>query len=87
MATTDKPIAFLLMKQPDFGSSVVLLLLAGIAMVILGSSLLAYYTWDKHWLVRYTIMPALLALFTWSLAGAGRSVRPTPDRAGSCHQN
>ena len=47
-------------------------IIAGIAMVILGSSLLAYYTWDKHWLVRYTIMPALLAIFTWSLAGAGR---------------
>ncbi|MGO8677948.1 MAG: hypothetical protein ACLQVX_19030 [Limisphaerales bacterium] len=46
-------------------------IVAGIAMVILGSSLLAYYTWDKHWLVRYTIMPALLAFFTWSLAGAG----------------
>src|SRR5215831_12444389 len=46
-------------------------IVAGIAMVILGSSLLAYYTWDKHWLVRYTIMPALLALFTWSLAGMG----------------
>jgi len=47
-------------------------IVAGIAMVILGSSLLAYYTWDKHWLVRYTIMPSLLALFTWSLAGVGR---------------
>ena len=46
-------------------------IVAGIAMVILGSSLLAYYTWDKHWLVRYTIMPSLLALFTWSLAGVG----------------
>src|SRR2546425_11410114 len=40
-------------------------------MVILGSSLLAYYTWDNLWLCRYTIMPALLALFTWSLAGVG----------------
>ncbi|HXU76648.1 MAG TPA: hypothetical protein VN794_08765, partial [Methylomirabilota bacterium] len=47
-------------------------IVAGIAMVILGSSLLAYYTWDKHWLVRYTIMPVLLGLFTWSLAAAGR---------------
>jgi hypothetical protein len=46
-------------------------IVAGIAMVILGSSLLAYYTWDKHWLVRYTIMPSLLALFTWALAGVG----------------
>jgi hypothetical protein len=44
---------------------------AGIGMVIVGSSLLAYYTWDKHWLLRYTIMPALLALFTWTLAAAG----------------
>jgi hypothetical protein len=48
-------------------------------MVILGSSLLAYYTWDKHWLVRYTIMPALLALFTWSLAGAGRWIEKKGD--------
>jgi hypothetical protein len=54
-------------------------IVAGIAMVILGSSLLAYYTWDKHWLVRYTIMPALLALFTWSLAGAGRWIEKKGD--------
>ncbi|MBI2192315.1 MAG: hypothetical protein HYU36_10055 [Planctomycetes bacterium] len=46
-------------------------MVAGIAMVIVGSSLLAYYTWDKHWLVRYTVMPALLGLFTASLARAG----------------
>ena len=46
-------------------------MVAGIIMVIFGSSLLAYFTWDKHWLVRYTIMPALLGLFTWLLAGAG----------------
>jgi hypothetical protein len=46
-------------------------IVAGIAMVILGSSLLAYYTWDKHWLVRYTIMPLLLGGFTWSLAKVG----------------
>lgn len=46
-------------------------LVAGIAMVVTGSSLLAYFTWDKHWLWRYTIMPLLLALFTAALAGAG----------------
>ena len=46
-------------------------IVAGIAMVILGSSLLAYYTWDKHWLVRYTVMPLLLGGFTWSLAKVG----------------
>ena len=46
-------------------------IVAGIAMVLLGCSLLAYYTWDKHWLVRYTLMPLLLGGFTWSLAGVG----------------
>ena len=46
--------------------------LAGIGMVIVGSSLVAFYTWDKHWLVRYTIMPALLAFFTWTLARVGQ---------------
>lgn len=46
-------------------------LAAGVAMVLVGSSLVAYYTWDKHWLVRYTIMPALLGLFTFGLARTG----------------
>jgi hypothetical protein len=46
-------------------------MLAGIAMVVVGSSLLAYYTWDKHWIVRYTILPVLLALFTSGLARLG----------------
>jgi hypothetical protein len=46
-------------------------MVAGIFMVIAGSSLLAFYTWDKHWLVPYTIMPFLLACFTAGLAGVG----------------
>ena len=46
-------------------------MVAGIFMVIAGSSLLAFYTWDKHWLVPYTIMPLLLAFFTAGLAGVG----------------
>ncbi|MBL6764056.1 MAG: hypothetical protein ISQ14_03805, partial [Verrucomicrobiae bacterium] len=41
---------------------------AGIAMVIVGASLLAFYTWNKAWWLRYTIMPGLLAGFTWGLA-------------------
>jgi hypothetical protein len=45
---------------------------AGVLMVVLGSSLLAYFTWDKHWLVRYTIMPSLLGLFTFALAEGAR---------------
>ena len=46
-------------------------LVAGIAMVLVGSSVLAYYTWDKHWLVRYTVLPGLLAAFTALLGFAG----------------
>ncbi|MFC1745226.1 hypothetical protein ACFL35_14620 [Candidatus Riflebacteria bacterium] len=46
-------------------------LIAGIIFVIFGASLLAYYTWDKHWLVRYTLMPVLLASFTFLLAYIG----------------
>ncbi len=47
-------------------------LVAGILMVLLGSSLLAYYTWDKHWMLRYTIMPGMLAIFTRFLGRMGR---------------
>jgi hypothetical protein len=47
-------------------------MLTGIAMVVAGASVLAYYTWDKHWAVRYTILPALLGVFTGALARAGR---------------
>jgi hypothetical protein len=43
-------------------------MVAGVVMVIAGASLLAFYTWDKHWLVRYTLMPTLLAAFTGALA-------------------
>lgn len=46
-------------------------MLAGIAMVVAGSSLLAYHTWDKHWFVRYTVLPVLLAAFTAALARLG----------------
>ncbi|NLF38002.1 hypothetical protein GX586_01065 [bacterium] len=46
-------------------------MIAGALMVVIGSSLVAYYTWDKHWLWRYTIMPALLALLTAGIARVG----------------
>lgn len=45
-------------------------LTAGVAMVLVGATLLGYYTWDKHWLLRYTIMPALFAAFTAALGAA-----------------
>lgn len=46
-------------------------MLTGIAMVVVGASLLAFYTWDKHWIVRYTVLPALLGGFTALLARVG----------------
>jgi hypothetical protein len=46
-------------------------MVAGVAMVLVGSSLLGYYTWDKHWLIRYTLMPSLLGVFTAALAWMG----------------
>jgi hypothetical protein len=46
-------------------------LVAGLAMVLVGASLLAYFTWDKHWILRYTIMPLLLAGFTLGLGTVG----------------
>ena len=49
-------------------------IVVGLLMVLVGSSLLAFYTWDKSWLLRYTIMPALLALFTAGLAETGRRI-------------
>jgi len=46
-------------------------LLIGLLMVLAGSSLLAYFTWDKHWLFRYTLAPLLLGGFTGALARLG----------------
>jgi hypothetical protein len=54
-------------------------LAAGVVMVVAGASLLAYFTWDRHWLLRYTIMPGLLALFTFALAGTGRWLEVRDD--------
>ncbi len=52
-------------------------LAAGIVMVVVGASLLAYFTWDEHWLLRYTIMPGLLFAFT---AALGRAATWLEDR-------
>jgi hypothetical protein len=46
-------------------------MVAGAAMILVGSSLLAYYTWDKTWLVKYSLMPSLLGVFTATLAWMG----------------
>src|SRR5262249_27865919 len=55
-------------------------IVAGIAMVLVGASLLAYFTWDQHWLLRYTIMPVLLAAFTAPPAPPASWLEPK-DRA------
>ncbi|MCC6809859.1 MAG: hypothetical protein IT381_20695 [Deltaproteobacteria bacterium] len=46
-------------------------LVLGLGLVLIGASLLAYYTWDKHWLIRYTLAPAMLAGFTVGVARLG----------------
>ena len=43
----------------------------GALMVVVGASLVAFFTWDRHWLVRYTVLPVLLGTFTATLAGLG----------------
>jgi hypothetical protein len=40
-------------------------------MVLVGSSLLAYYTWGKSPLLQYTLMPAMLGTFTMALSWMG----------------
>jgi hypothetical protein len=46
-------------------------MVAGVVMVVVGLSLLAYYTWDKSWALRYTLMPSLVGAFTAALAWVG----------------
>ncbi len=46
-------------------------MLAGLLLVVVGASLLAFSPWGKHWLLRYTLMPGLLAAFTFGLAELG----------------
>ena len=48
-----------------------IVLILGAVMILAGTTLLAYYTWDKHWLVRYTMLPGLLAALTIALARVG----------------
>ena len=44
---------------------------AWIAMVLVGTALLAYFTWDKHWVFRYSIMPILTGAITFGFAVMG----------------
>ncbi len=55
-------------------------LVAGVLMTVVGASTVAFYTWDEHWILRYTIMPALLALFTLGLGSAGSWIESREER-------
>lgn len=46
-------------------------LVLGLGLVLVGASLLAYYTWNKHWLIRFTLAPLALAGFTVGIARLG----------------
>lgn len=46
-------------------------MVVGLAMVLVGASLLAYYTWDRSPLLRYSLVPSLLAGFTLALGEIG----------------
>ena len=55
-------------------------MVAGVLMVVVGSSLLAYFTWDRNWLLRYTIVPVLLGAFTATLAITASWLEKTDPR-------
>ena len=46
-------------------------MVAGIVMVLAGASLISVYFWDKSATIRFTLLPAMLAAFTLSLASVG----------------
>ncbi|MCM8535421.1 MAG: hypothetical protein NE334_05750 [Lentisphaeraceae bacterium] len=54
-------------------------MMAGVILFVVGSGIISYVTWDKHWLFRYTLMPALLAFFTAGLAYLGRWIHKKDD--------
>ena len=51
-------------------------MVAGLLMTVAGASLVAYFTWDKHWVWRYTVMPVTLGGLTFGLAELGRRLEP-----------
>ena len=46
-------------------------LVAGVVMVVAGASLISVYFWDRSPVIKFTLMPALLASFTMAVASAG----------------
>ncbi|MBT6156704.1 MAG: hypothetical protein HOK71_17555 [Planctomycetaceae bacterium] len=46
-------------------------MVAGVVMVVAGASLISVYFWDTQPIVKFTLMPALLAGFTFAVAMAG----------------
>ncbi|MEO1997283.1 MAG: hypothetical protein ABGZ17_18595, partial [Planctomycetaceae bacterium] len=46
-------------------------MVAGIVMVLAGASLISVYFWDQSPVIRFTLLPGMLAAFTLSLASVG----------------
>ncbi len=46
-------------------------MVAGVVMVVAGASLISVYFWDTQPVVKFTLMPALLAAFTFAVAMTG----------------
>ncbi len=55
-------------------------MVAGISMVIVGSSLLAYYTWDKKLVAAIHALLSLLGFFTMALAWGGNWIEKQGQR-------
>ena len=68
-ATPRGPSAWRTHLQPFFVDN--WYIVVGLLMLLAGCSLVAYYTWNGHWLWRYTLLPAMLGGFTFGLAGLG----------------
>ncbi len=64
-----KPSVWQTHLQPFFADN--WYIFSGLMMLIVGCSIVAYYTWDEHWLWRFTLLPLMLAGFTFGLAGLG----------------
>lgn len=54
-------------------------ILAGLLILLLGASIVAYRTWNVAWWLRYAITPALLAGFTIALAETARWLESRAD--------
>lgn len=55
-------------------------LVLGLIMMIVGCSVLAYYTWNKHWLVRHTLLPGVMIAITFAFAAVASKLEKISAR-------